>query len=106
MPSAIPTEEEIQQGLVDLLQRRGFYTHHTRFSIGSDKHFPDIFAIRDGGIVAIECKGPRGRVAPGQIERIELFATVPGCLFAAVVGPSQTDLWISYDDALAAIAEI
>jgi Holliday junction resolvase len=107
MPSPVPTEEEIQKGLVDLLEHRGFSTYHTRFSLGSDKDFPDVIAVReDGAMVALECKGPRGRLADGQRAWIKRFEYVPGCQFAAVVGPSESSHWIAYDDALSIIAEI
>src|SRR4051812_11654711 len=107
MPRLVPTEEEIQKGLVDILEVRGFSTYHTRFSLASEKDFPDVVAVRrDGAMVVIECKGPRGRLAPGQLEWIRMFAEVLGCEFAAVVGPYKTAEWMAYDDALSILAEL
>ena len=96
------TEAQIQQGLRDALENLGFSVYSTRFSIRSDPGFPDIVAVRgrDGALVAIECKGPTGKVRPGQAEWIEGFAQVPGCVFAEIVGPVTSERWIGYDVAL------
>jgi len=104
MPRA--TEAEIQKGLIDYLGYQGFEVFHTRYSIGSDPGFPDVVAAREGQIVAIEVKGAKGRLRPMQREWIDLFRSVPGCLFAEVVGPTASSEWIGYDDALARLAEV
>jgi Archaeal holliday junction resolvase (hjc) len=107
MPRLVPTEIEIQKGITDLLAVKGFeLIHHEGFSIGSPKGLPDVIAVRPFAIVFIECKGPRGRVAPEQAHWIATAATIPGCLFAAIVGPETTDRWMGYDDALEQMAEI
>jgi len=95
------TEADVQRGIRDLLERLGFAVFHTRFAIGSDTGFPDVVALSaDGLIIAIECKGPKGRIRPGQREWIERFARVPSCLVAAIVGPESGKDWIGYDEAL------
>jgi Holliday junction resolvase len=101
------TEAEIQKSLIKLLQFKGFdLTYHTRYSLGSDPGFPDIVAARAGQIVAIECKGARGALRPKQVEWIEMFRTVPGCVMAEVVGPTDGDRWIGYDQALDRIGDL
>lgn len=101
------TEAAIQTGISDLLKRFGFTVYHTRFSLGSDIGFPDVVALDDSGrIVAVECKGPKGRIRPGQTEWLTRFAAVPGCLFAGVVGPNPTPDWWGYDQALEHLKEI
>lgn len=96
------TEASIQRGLIEALQWEGFSVYHTRFSLGSDEGFPDILAVDLAGRqVAIECKGPRGRVSPEQRDWIERFRLVPGCVFSEVVGPDERPgEWWGYDDAL------
>jgi hypothetical protein len=43
-----------------------------------DGGFPDIIAARYGEALALEVKGPRTPIQPGQPEWIELFDSVPG----------------------------
>jgi hypothetical protein len=101
------TEELIQKGIVDCLEVLGFGTYHTRFSIGSDDGFPDVVGLRaDGAIVAVECKGPRGRLTDRQLDWIQRFRQNPGCLFAEVVGPETTSAWVGYDEAIARLHEV
>lgn len=98
---AVLTEQDIQRGITDLLETLGYICYHTRFAIGSDAGFPDIFACNDAGyIIAVECKGPRGKVRPGQREWIDRIGKSPSCLFAAIVGPSETDNWEGYEEAI------
>jgi hypothetical protein len=96
------TEAAIQKGIVDLLKHLGYATYHTRYSIGSDSGFPDVIGVReDGKLIAVECKGPNGRLRPDQAEWIDRFGHVPGCVLAAIVGGG----WMDYDEALERIRE-
>jgi hypothetical protein len=98
------TEAHIQKGLTDLLHTLGFETFHNRYAIGSDPGFPDIVAVRDdGAMVVVECKGPKGRIRPGQHEWLRRFRAVPGCIFCEIVGPRRAMWYEGYDDALALI---
>jgi hypothetical protein len=98
------TEAQIQRGITDLLKQLGFECYHTRYSIGSDSGFPDVVAVRDDGtLVAVECKGPKGKIRPGQLEWIRRFRSIPGCIFAEIVGPEMNDYWWGYDQALRGI---
>jgi hypothetical protein len=98
------TEQDIQRGITDLLKQLGFRTYHTWLSKRSDPGFPDVVAVRhrDGAVVAVECKSKNGRVTRDQAEWIHAFQQVPGCLFAHVVGPTDSidNNWMSYDAAL------
>jgi hypothetical protein len=100
------TEAAIQKGLTDFLETVGFLVYHTRYSIGSDPGFPDILAVRDDGtLVAIECKGPKGRIGDAQCEWINRLRSTPGCVFAEVVGPRSAMGWCGYDEALEQLHE-
>ena len=100
------TEAQIQRGLTDALRTLGYAVYHTEFAIRSDKGFPDILAVNQfGSIVALEVKGPRGRLRDGQLDWINRFARNGECLLAAVVGPTETEQWISYDQALALLQQ-
>jgi hypothetical protein len=58
-------------------------------------------AVSDDGLLcAIECKGPKGQLRPGQAEWILRFGAVPGCVFAGVVGPKSSTARVGYDAAL------
>jgi len=39
--------------------------------------WPDILAVRDGWLLAIECKGNRTPIGPGQLEWLRCFAALP-----------------------------
>ena len=105
-PRTVMTESDIQRGLTDALRRLGYTCYHTEFAIRSDKGFPDILAVNQfGSIVALEVKGPRGRLRDGQLDWINRFARNGDCLLAAVVGPTETEQWISYDQALALLQQ-
>lgn len=104
-------ESDVQKGLKDALRFKGMRVYHTQYSIGSvGIGFPDLIAIRvnesgESVLVAIETKGPNGRMRPYQQDWIDEFNVLPGCVFAGVVGPEPTDNWIGYDDALTYIME-
>jgi hypothetical protein len=100
------TESDIQRGVIDLLRTLSFVTYHTWLSKHSEPGFPDVFAVDEQGIiVAVECKGPKGRVTEAQRAWIVKLDRVPGCAFSGVVGPSSGPEWLGYDEALFVIAE-
>jgi len=110
------TEAAIMRGLMDALAAVGFdLRYHTRYSLGSRDGigFPDIVALRlsrDAPVahmVAIETKGPNGRIGPGQRDWIDIFGAVRGCVMAEIVGPTdKPGQWISYDAALRMIGDL
>ena len=98
------TEKEVQKGIRDCLESLGFACFHNVYALGSDPAWPDLVGVSANGLLAaVETKGPRGRVREGQREWIERFRNVPGCIFAEIVGPTPTDKWWGYDDALRSI---
>jgi hypothetical protein len=106
--SAAPlTEAVIEKALRQALAVKGFrLCYHTRFAVGSDTGFPDLVAVRDGALVALEVKGPRGRLRPNQADWIAAFRSLPGCVLAAVVGPEPSDHWLGYDQILERIGAL
>lgn len=105
------TEALIERGLRDLLNGLGFVCFHTRFSIGSSgPGFPDLFCVgcherTHGRFVALEVKGPRGVVSEAQRNWIGWLVLVPGCAYAAVVGPREAIGWVGYERAIEQIRE-
>jgi hypothetical protein len=100
------TEAAIQKGIIDKLRWLGLTCYHTWLSKHSEPGFPDVFAVDEQGIiVAVECKGPKGRVTEAQRAWIVKLDRVPGCAFSAVVGPSWGSGWMGYDEALFVIQE-
>lgn len=98
------TESAIQRGIRDCLESLGFAVFHTRFALGSDPGFPDLIGVgckprTTGLLVAVELKGPKGQIRPGQVEWLERFRAVPGCIFAEIVGPRDAVGWWGYDSA-------
>ena len=100
------TEKAIQRGIRDCLGSLGFVCYHNAYAIGSDSGFPDLVCVSDDGLIAaVECKGPKGSIRAGQAAWIGRFQRVPGCVFAGIVGPTDTDRWHGYDVARAMIQE-
>lgn len=112
MASETPTarsmiEADIQRGITDLLRQLGFLVYHTWISKNSTPGYPDIVAVRsDGKMIAVECKGPRGRVSFEQVIWLDRFGRNRDCLFASAVGPTETEDWVGYDWAIQRIMEV
>lgn len=95
------TEADIQRGITDKLKWLGYRVYHTWLAKNSTPGFPDIIAVDGcGHLVVIECKGRHGRVSSEQIIWLDGFSCVPGCVMVNIVGPTDTENWISYDTAL------
>jgi Holliday junction resolvase len=99
---AVPShlsERQWQSTITKRLTEEGYRHQHVYRLRTSDgnwrtsttaKGWPDIVALRGPYLLAIECKGPAGRIEPGQIEWLESFAEIPtgrGWLLA----PDRTD---------------
>lgn len=91
------TEREWQQTVIEALRLFGWRLTHFRpaqTKIGwrtpleGDAGFPDIVAVRDGWMLALELKSERGRATPEQQAWLADLAKVPGVV-AAIVRPSQ-----------------
>jgi hypothetical protein len=90
-------EAQIQNGLAGAAKSLGFCVYHTRYSIGSERGFPDLVIAGYGKVMAIECKGPRGVISDAQQRWIAELAAAG--ITAMFVFPSD------YDRALAMIQD-
>jgi len=91
-----PTERAFQQTIIDAARVLGWLTYHTFDSRRSAAGFPDLILVRGNRMLAIEVKGPRGRVSEAQQAWLELLNDVPG-VHALVAYP---DDWESVECAL------
>lgn len=100
-PSLRPSEAEIQQTLLDGFLHSGWMVCHFRPARTSsgwrtplEGHpgFPDLIAARDGQVLALEVKGPRGTLtAEQQLWQQHMGAGNIALLEHHVVGPDQLD---------------
>lgn len=80
----------------DLAKRAGWLENHTyRSKINGAWRttttgigFPDHLFVKQGRLVVLELKMPGNKPTPQQVEWIELFDSVPGCV-ARVVWPAD-----------------
>ena len=94
-------EKDLQKQIRKFAQDMGWLCTVTWSSLNSPKGWPDIFAVRRGEAVAIECKRepkhcrndePKGivdGVTPEQRRWLAELAALPGVKFAGVVRPSD-----------------
>lgn len=89
-------EREFQNTLVSLLELFGYVVEHTYplltkqgfWRTGSTlKGKPDLIALRPPRLLAIEVKGPTGRLEPAQRAVLSLYAEIPSAR-AWVVSPT------------------
>ena len=80
------TEREWQRTVMELLELHGWMAYHTWSSVHSPAGFPDLIAVRDNRILAIECKTQKGKVTDAQrkwlgaldgVKVIEAFVSRP-----------------------------
>jgi Holliday junction resolvase len=81
------TEREWQRTVMALLELHGWGPiYHTWSSVHSPAGFPDLIAVRDNRILAIECKTQKGKVTDAQrkwlgaldgVKVIEAFVSRP-----------------------------
>jgi Holliday junction resolvase len=64
-PKPIP-ESQIQKEIKEYLQWKGWYVYKNHQSLGSHRGLFDLTAIKNGRVVWIEVKTPRGKVSPFQ----------------------------------------
>lgn len=60
------TERELMQAASDLARSRGWLVFHAFDSRRSEPGLPDLLCVRDGRLLAIECKSAKGRVTKAQ----------------------------------------
>ena len=77
-------EKDFLATVITLLERFGWLAYHTHDSRRSVPGFPDIVALRQGRLLALELKMPNGRVSKAQQHWLEEFDKVPGAIAAVV----------------------
>jgi hypothetical protein len=75
---AAQSEKRLMAELVDVLDRFGWLTYHTFDSRRSAPGFPDLIAVRDGRMLALECKSATGKLTTDQRAWLSALAGVPG----------------------------
>ena len=103
--SKVPVEREeaLQNRLIQAAGLAGWLCYHTRDSRRSPIGFMDLVMVRDGQILAIECKrGPaemramaKSKEGQAQLAWIAEMDRVPGCR-AAVVSPENESMALSW----------
>ena len=103
--AAVPVdlEEGLQNRLIDAARLTGWLHYHTYDSRRSPIGFPDLVMVRDGKLLAIECKRDLAEVAAmprtergcAQLIWIGAMAQVPG-VRAAVVSPENEDMALAW----------
>lgn len=61
------TEKEIQSDIREYLQWRGWYVIRIQQGMGAHKGLSDLIAVKDGRVVFMEIKTPRGRLSEYQV---------------------------------------
>ena len=93
---SVELEADLQSRLVETAQHCGWLWYHTRRSDKSPEGFPDLVLVRDGVLLALECKRGLPQIASmartdsgkAQLDWIAAMQQVPGCR-AAVVSPEN-----------------
>ena len=96
-----PTGTQIQDQLIELGQTLGWRVAHfkpARLQSGNwvtpftadGKGFPDLVMVKDGKILAWECKSTYEKVKPDQMLWLEAFATIEAC-DSRIVRPTDVD---------------
>lgn len=70
------TERQWMSQVLKMLRLAGWATYHTFDSRRSTAGFPDIIAIKERRMLAIELKADKGKATPEQIAWIRAFAQV------------------------------
>jgi hypothetical protein len=84
------SEKQYMQQIIDAAHYLGWSVYHVFDSRRSAPGFPDLVCVREGRMLAIEVKGPRGRVSDWQRYWLDLLGTVPG-VTVMVAYPSDWD---------------
>ena len=61
-----PTETDILRAIRTYLQLRGWFVIRHQAGLGSARGFPDLIAVKDGQVVFIEVKTPKGQLSSYQ----------------------------------------
>lgn len=60
------TEKQLQVAVVNLARLLNWRVYHTFLSVRSAPGFPDLVMVRDGFLLFVEMKGPKGKVSEAQ----------------------------------------
>lgn len=111
------TGTQIQDALIDAARTLGFLVFHDPNSQRTEPGFPDLVIAGYRQLYAFECKSPgeplrpatiarrTGRILPGQADWLAAFCAVTGITATVVRGEPEGDDELSYDEALALLAE-
>lgn len=86
LPEAARVERVLMQQILDLAKMHGWLAYHPWLSVHSEPGFPDIIAVRDGRVLAIEVKSAKGKATKSQRAWLEQLNRVPG-VDAMIVRP-------------------
>lgn len=83
------SEVDLMQSIIEAARRLGWWVYHPYRSTKSQPGWPDLFCLKDGRVLAYECKREKGRIRPEQLECLALLqaAGIP----ARIVRPSDFD---------------
>jgi hypothetical protein len=68
------TEAELQAAVVKMAGLMGYRSYHTKFSVGSDRGWPDLVLCRPPRLVVIELKRTGKHPTPAQDAWLEALA--------------------------------
>ena len=66
----ITPEKQVQNSVVAQLRLHGFMVVRNQQGLGHVKGRPDLEAYKNGTVIFIECKAPRGRLSEHQVKYI------------------------------------
>jgi len=82
------TERQLLARVVQLAKLHGWMVSHAWLSVHSAAGFPDIIAVKDGHILAIELKSQRGKLTQAQEAWLDALGECPG-VTASMFKPSE-----------------
>ena len=94
------SEGAMQAAIKQAAITNGWLYHHAADSRWADAGLPDVLAVRDEVLLALELKRQSGRVKPAQAEWIAALERVRWVVPAIVRPEPRSDSELSYDQAL------
>lgn len=99
------SEGAMQAAIKQAALANGWLYHHAADSRRSDAGLPDVIAVRGEVLAVMELKRQNGRLRPEQRQWIDALEQVRWVIPAVVRPEPRHDGELSYDDALALLAE-
>lgn len=78
MLDAAISERQFQAQIVQLAKLHGWMVSHSWLSVHSAAGWPDVIAVKDGRMLAIELKSERGKLTEAQEGWLDALSEVPG----------------------------